>query len=47
MRFFVLEGWELKKMKEFEDRKGLTMICPKCQTENREGAQFCVVCGQS
>jgi class 3 adenylate cyclase/tetratricopeptide (TPR) repeat protein len=23
------------------------MICPKCQTENREGAQFCGVCGQS
>jgi class 3 adenylate cyclase len=25
----------------------MTMICPKCQTENREGAQFCGVCGQS
>jgi tetratricopeptide (TPR) repeat protein len=23
------------------------MKCPKCQTENREGAQFCRVCGQS
>jgi class 3 adenylate cyclase/tetratricopeptide (TPR) repeat protein len=24
---------------------GITMQCPKCQFENREGAKFCVTCG--
>ncbi len=23
------------------------MICPKCQTENPDGAKFCIECGQS
>ena len=27
--------------------EAFVMKCPKCQTENPEGAEFCIECGQS
>jgi len=31
---------------EIEFFKGVTMKCPKCRFENREGARFCMECGE-